>query len=197
MAQRGHRWKNWVENESTLLVLEEAALELKAAWDTDKKSPEHYPMHTEIVFSETMARLRGELPNEGPIKLPPPQPPPRRFCELVDEQTIKAVYEDQNNGSYQEALRIAASWHEQAYPTFRKLLRAVAVSYEIHSYGSGAIPKPRTHFLHKNLLEIADKVLAGLKLEGILEFLDDTCPCGRLHQADAIRKFRKRRSGEQ
>ena len=198
MAQRRHLWKRWLELESkaALLVLENAAMELKLAWEADMKSPNHYPIQTDILLSEIQAQLRGEQPAKGPIKLPPESPPPRRFSDLVEEGTIKAVYEDQNNGSYEAALKIAASRDEGAYAAFRKLMRAVEAAYEIRSYGWEAIPKPRIHFLHRNLLEIADTFVVGLTREGILEFLDDLCPCGRKHQSDAIRKLIKRRNGK-
>ncbi len=192
MSKNRHRWKESL-GDQTVGALEEAAKQLTLSWEADTKSPEDYPLNTEITFGETKARLRGEPQVQGPIKLPPPTPPPRSLSELLKEETIKAVYEDQNNGTYEDALKMAGAEDEKAHLTFRKLLRAIEAAYEIRAYGWEAIPKPRVHFLHRNLLEIAALVhLNDLTHQGLVEFLDDICPCGEKHNAEAIRKLRKR-----
>jgi hypothetical protein len=192
MSKNRHRWKELL-GDHAVGALEEAAKEFRLSWEADTKSPEYYPLHTEIAFGETKARLRGEPQVQGPIKLPPPAPPPRCLSELLKEKTIKAVYEDQNNGSYEDALKIAGGEDEKAHLTFRKLLRAIEAAYEIRAYGWEAIPIPRVHFLHRNLLEIAALVqLNDLTHQGLVEFFDDVCPCGEKHNAEAIRKLRKR-----
>jgi hypothetical protein len=199
---RASRWKKWVDV-GTVEVLEKAARELKSAWKADMRSPDKYPIWTDIVFTETEARLRGEPPKHGPVELPPrasrPAPPPRRLSELLNEQTVKIVYEQQNNGSYEDALKIAAAGPERngkAYSTFRKLLRAIEAAYGIDYCSSGieTIPTPKVHFLHRGLLDIADLARVNdLTHGGIVEFLDDLCPCGKRHTAEAIRKLRRRR----
>jgi len=126
--------------------------------------------------------------------LPKPPPPPTSLSELLDENVIKSLYEDQNNGSYEDALKIAWGNDKKAYRTFRKLLRAMESAYEISSYGWQAIPKPKVQFLHRNLLDIAALAeLNELTHQGLAEFLDDVCPCGERHSAEAIRKLRTRR----
>jgi hypothetical protein len=197
---RVSRWKKWVGND-VIKVLENATIELKSAWKADMRSPDHYPIWTDIVFGETVALLQGKplKPKHGPIKLPPlaPPPAPLHLSELLKEETVKSVYGLQNNGSYEDALKIAATRDEKAYSTFRKLLRAIEAAYEIDYCSSGfdAIPKPRVHFLHRNLLQIADSEnLQDLTLQGTVEFFDDICPCGKKHKTDAIRKLKKRSS---
>ena len=192
MSENQHRWKKSLGNE-IVEVLTEAAREIRLSWEADRLSGEYYPLHTDVTFHELKERLRGKPRVERPIKLPLPGRPPQHLYELIKEKTVKAVYEDQNNGGYEEALRIAGGENEKAHPTFRKLLRAIVAAYEIRSYGWEAMPKPRVHFLHRNLLEVA--ALAGLSdlmHQGFVEFLDDVCPCGERHTAEAVRKLRKR-----
>jgi len=67
------------------------------------------------------------------------------------------------------------------------------VAYVIIYYGLDSAPRPRVHFLHRELLDIVESEhLRDLSLEGIVEFLDDICPCGKKHKPDAVRKLRKR-----
>lgn len=55
------------------------------------------------------------------------------------------------------------------------------------------IPKPKVNFLHRELLAIAESLkLNELTTEGLAEFLDDLCPCGKTHNGEAIRKLTKR-----
>jgi hypothetical protein len=78
----------------------------------------------------------------------------------------------------------------------RKITRALDLAYLIIYQGIEQAPKPRVHFLHRSLLDIADSAhLRDLTPEGIVEFFDDVCPCGVKHRQDAIRKLRKRRTG--
>src|SRR5262249_18729108 len=107
--------------------------------------------------------------------------------------TIRAVYEQQNDGTYQEALKLAAFVDGKASSAWRKILHAVDAAYLIDRYGDQAAPKPRVQFLHRELLKIAALAdLNDLSHQGIVEFLDDLCPCGERHTAEAIRKLRKR-----
>ena len=103
---------------------------------------------------------------------------------------IEVIYESQNTDTYVGALKQASQGNRSK---FRKILRAAGKAYIMHQVGEHAGPPPKVHFLHRGLLEIAKLAgLAYLKDEGILEFLDDLCPCGKSHRPDAIRKLRKR-----
>jgi hypothetical protein len=195
VGKNQHRWKNSVDKRIRS-VLEEAAKALEWAWNLDKESPRSFPLNTWYLFSEIEEQLQDQPKVHKNIKLPPPPPPPKRVSELVDERTIRAVYEQQNAGTYREALKLAASDDGKASLAWRKILHAVEAAYFINHYGEQAAPKPRVHFLHRELLEIADAVdLKELTHQGIVEFLDDLCPCGKRHKAEAIRKLRKRWSG--
>src|SRR5712692_1240656 len=191
MSKNQHRWKESAGDQQ-VVVLEELARQLKNTWKWDLKDPKAYPLNTAVLLGETKARLRGESPPHGPIKIPPQ---PKCFSDLLEDKLIKSVYEDQNEGSYADALKQAASGFEEGVSAFRKILHAVQAAYQIDYVSLDLAPKPRVHFLHRNLLEIADLVDIGdLTHEGIVEFLDDLCPCGEKHKLDAIRKLRKRRS---
>lgn len=196
MGKNQHRWKNWVDDRFRS-VLEEAAKALEWAWKLDKESPRSYPLNTWYLFIRIEEQLE-EQPQDQPevhktIKLPSPPPPPKRLSELVDERAIGAVYEEQNDGTYKEALRLAASEDEKAPLAWRKILHAVDAAYLIARYGEQAAPKPRLHFLHRELLKIAALAdMNDLSHEGIVEFLDDLCPCGKKHKSEAIRKLRRR-----
>jgi hypothetical protein len=193
-----HRWKMSLVG-SDHRALDGAAGTLAWTWKMDIKSPKSYPLNTDYAFCQIKERIRdGQHPSLPPTermrsKLPPPPPPPKRLSELIHERTIRAVYEDQNAGRYGDALKLAA---RQNYPAFRRILNAIGQAYLIDYFGPDAAPRPRVHFLHRNLLEIADLLgLSDLKHDGIVEFLDDMCPCRKTHQPDAIRKLRKRLAG--
>ena len=122
----------------------------------------------------------------------------------MDEKTIKAVYEQQNDGSYEGALKVAASGERNGTSAWRKIWLAANAAYLIRFYGIEFIPRPRVQFLHRRLLEIADATgtnevaddsINKLTHAGIAEFLDDLCPCGKKHKAETIRKLRKRWTG--
>lgn len=197
MGKDQHRWKLSVSDHARR-VLEESAQRLKWAWETDKKYPKSYPSNTDCEFAEINRQLtKGSggksrtLQDTGQV---PPSPSlPKRLSELVHEKTIKTVYEQQNDGSYQGALKSAASGDEAAW---RKILRAVSAAYLVDRLSPELAPKPQIHFLHRELLDIANLTgLSEITHQGIVEFLDDLCPCGKRHQPEAIRKLRKRWTG--
>jgi hypothetical protein len=194
VSKNQHRWKTWADDRIRA-VLEEAAEALDWAWKRDQKDPESYPINTWYRFVQIEEQLEGQSNVGKGIKLPPPSPPPQTFCELVDDEIIGAVYEEQNEGTYKGALKQAAAEHGEGTSAWRKILRAVDGAYAVSYYGLEHAPKPRVHFLHRNLLAIVDSEhLRGLTLDGIVEFFDDVCPCGKKHQPDALRKLRKRKS---
>jgi len=181
--------------ETTWRTLEEGAETLRWAWDLDKKCPKLYPHNTGFAFNQIKAPLGSaeilEKPtNRKSSKGAIPPRPPKKFSQLIDDATIKLVYEDQNATSYKDALERAARGDRS---TFRKILRAIEKVYRIDQLGVEGVPPPKIHFLHKNLFEIANlSGLNELEDDGILEFLEDLCPCGKLHTIEAVRKFRKR-----
>lgn len=197
MSKNQHRWKKSLDA-NICGVLQDAAARLEWAWKVDTKHPRSFPVNTYYGFCEIRGWIdacqrtgQPEIERKG-LRLRRSRPP-KHFSELVNDGIIKAVYEDQNVGSYEDALKLAVSGDESSHFTFRKILNAVEPAYLIAHFGDDFAPKPRVHFLHRNLLEIVDLLhLSDLTHEGIVEFLDDLCPCGKRHTADAIRKLRKR-----
>ena len=65
----------------------------------------------------------------------------------------EAAYEDQNEGSYEDALIEARGGFGAGYRAMRKITRALDLAYLIIYQGIEQAPKPRVHFLHRSLLE--------------------------------------------
>ena len=197
VGKNQHRWKKSVDDRIRG-VLEEAAKGLEWAWKLDKKHARSYPINTWYLFVQIEERLEDKPVVRTGIKLPRPSPPPQSLSELVDDKTIGGIYEEQNEGSYKDALKQAAAGYGEGTSAWRKILRAVDGAYANNFYGIEHAPKPKVHFLHRNLLEIASLAqLSDLTHEGIAEFLDDLCPCGKTHKPDAIRKLRVRQTARQ
>lgn len=175
-------------------MLEEAARGLRWAWRVDGESPKKFPVNTWYMFIQIDEQLKNIPMSRTGIKIPPPPPPPEKLSDLLQEPTIRAAYQDQHDGSYEDALRQAAKGQGEGYSAWRKIMRALDLAYVIMYQGLDFAPMPRVHFLHRSLLEVADSEhLCDLNLNGIVEFFEDVCPCGKKHQPDAIRKLRKRR----
>jgi hypothetical protein len=200
MATNQHRWKLSVSDD-TLRVLEDLARRLNWAWETDRKDAKSYPINTHAVFAKIKTQLSKISRDKSKSELQTPRSVPagrvpKRLSDLVDERTIKAVYQEQNDGSYYAALKIAAYDNRKGASAWRKILLAVNAAYPICVYGVDFIPKPRVQFLHRNLLQIADALgVPDLTHAGMVEFLNDLCPCGNRHKPDTIRKLRARRNG--
>jgi hypothetical protein len=195
MGLNQHRWKASLVDEHASKALDGVADWLNWAWKEDMKSPKSYPLNTDYAFSEIRSRVKQRA--LGKVKrirtLPAPPPPPKQLSELVFEGTIKSIYEEQNDGTYQDALKQASLGTTHAYRVWRKIWRAMDAAYQVNYFGVELAPVPRVHFLHRNLLEIARLVgLADLTHNGVVEFLDDVCPCGRSHKSEAVRKLRNR-----
>jgi hypothetical protein len=197
VGKNQHRWKVWV-TEQARIILEESTSRLEWAWETDQNYPKSYPVTTDKMFSMIHAKLGLGKRRESGIqrrvqKLPSPSRPRKRLSKLLHEKAIKAVYENQNDGRYEDALKLAAAGEREGFAAWRKIWRAINDAYLIHVYGDEFIPRPRVQFLHRNLLKLADVVeIDDLKDEGIAEFFDDLCPCGKSHEPETIRKLKKR-----
>lgn len=188
-----HRWKNSAIGQ--IQHLENAAIELKESWSIDSGDPRSYPFMSEIVLNELRDRIRSRPRSTKLPSAPEPQPEsePEKLMDLIDEKVVGAVYEDQNSGNYKDALRKASAGGKQGLAAWRKILRSIDRAYEIEIHGAEVAPMPRVHFLHRELLDIAKLLkMDDLTSEGFVEFFDDLCPCGKKHQADAIRKLGQR-----
>jgi hypothetical protein len=123
-----HRWKKSVDD-YIRRVLEDAAEGLASARASDMKHPRRFPMNTDAMFDRIKSEIQeyqlGDRPKlaHKPSRLPRPRPP-RCLSDLADEQTIRVVYESQNVGTYDEALRVVAWGKRAASRTFQKILNA-------------------------------------------------------------------------
>jgi|GEM_PF-5079691 len=187
-----HRWMNSIDEWKVECLLE-GARQIKTAWGWDGEGKKEYPINTDYAFEKLGSRLKGQ-PGERILKrLPPPPPPPTRLSDILNEKRLRRVFEQQNTESFPQALRIAKSFRPDSFAMFRKIMNAIESALQIEMYGIEAIPKPRIHFLHRELLEIADIAgISDLHSEGFTEFFNDMCPCGKSHKADTIRKLRNR-----
>jgi len=188
-----------VTDEHKLSVIDGAREHLTWAWETDRDGSWSYPVHTDQAFFE----IKEEIKN---VHSPSQHQPQRKstklrlkrtiqsFSELISDRTVEIVYESQNSGNYKDALNCAAFGQDRsARLTFRRILKAAETAFEIDQIGIERFPKPRIHLLHRRLLELADQLgLSKLTHAGILEFLNDLCPCNSRHTIEAIRKLRKR-----
>lgn len=158
------------------------------------KSPNSYPLSTSFQlakFEQLLRRGRGGPKASNVWRRPRP---PKSFADLIPEDTIKAIYEDQNQERYEDAITRATLGFGDGLAAWRKISRAAEQAYVTEYYGIEFAPRPRVHFLHRNLLLClaASEELGDLSAQGIVEFLDDVCPCGERHEPDAIRKLKKR-----
>lgn len=104
------------------------------------------------------------------------------------------MYELQHSDTYEEALRLAGTRGRGATKAFHSLMRAARADYEVSFFGIDTIPRPKIHFLHRELLDVAAELgLDDLTNPGLEEFFQDVCPCSNKHKAEAIRKLRKRK----
>ena len=175
-------------------MLEEAAPGLAWAWTLDRKTPDRFPVNTWYQFVQIEELLQNKSVQREGVKLPRPSPPPKKLSDLVDDVTIKAVYEDHHESSYEHALVEARGGFGAGYRALRRIIRALDIAYVTIYHGLEHAPTPKVHFLHRSLLEIADSKLGDLTPVGIAEFFDDLCPCGIKHLPDTMRKLKKRRA---
>jgi len=192
-----HRWRQSVD-EPALAILDDAAGWLRQAWQSDSEDPKSYPINTSHAFAEIEHGLKDRWrPPEPPkpSKLPEPRTrEPQSLLDVVDEDVIAAVFEDQNEISYPAALKTARTdgWGK-GFAMWHKIVRATEATYRIDYFGIECVPRPRTQFLHRNVLMLVQASgLADLTVPGLIEFFDDICPCRKKHNADAIRKLRAR-----
>ena len=114
---------------------------------------------------------------------------------MVNEKTIKAVYENQNVGSYEEALKLTAAATKESASIWRKILRAIDDAYAIDRFGSEMAPVPRLHFLHRHLLRLAESEIlggGGWRQHALQNFFDHMCPCGKAHKQNTLGRLSKR-----
>jgi hypothetical protein len=193
-----HRWRKWVSDKRKLGVIDDTREKLIWAWKTDCDKSWSYPVHTDQVFFEIKQMIQKHQSSIQVRQTEVIKPKSKRsiesFSELISERTLELVYESQNSGNYQDALNCAAFGRDRlARRTLRRILKAAEIAVEIDQIGIERFPKPLIHLAHKRLLELAGQLgLNGLTHAGILEFVNDLCPCGKKHTLEQIRKLRIR-----
>jgi hypothetical protein len=187
-----HRWKNSVSDQIQH-HLENAAKELKESWSIDSGDPRLYPFMTQIVLDELRDRIRSRPRSTKLPTVPERQPETGTLMDLFKEKAVKTVYENQNIGSYKDAIRKASVGGKKGLAVWRKILRSIDQAYLIEIHGPEVAPMPRVRFLHRELLDIMKLLkIDDITREGFAEFFDDMCPCGKIHKADTIRKLGQR-----
>jgi hypothetical protein len=186
-----HRWKNSLTPEH-VAILEEAAGALKQAWEWDNESPESYPLNMDHALWETKLQLKGQRRKRKTTKMPAYRRP-KCLHDFIDESVVRMLYEQQHSESYQDALERAADGFGAGFAAWRKIVNCLPATYLLAMGGEWNLPKPKVHFLHRELLDIAASLgIDDLVKEGLAEFFDDLCPCGKKHNAETIRKLAKR-----
>jgi hypothetical protein len=185
-----------VEPREAVALLWEAKKQLKDAWKWDQQYPKTYPINTSYALSEVRAKLSMQARSRH-VKILSRLKKPRKLADLVPEKLIKTIWEEQNRGTYLDALRRAAvvdfKKHKESWKVFQGIVRAMETAFLVNFLGHEVLPKPKVSILHRGLNQIARDVrLQGLTGSGFAEFLDDLCPCGIMNHEGAVRKLWRR-----
>ena len=146
MSKNQHRWKEWIEDDRVRGILEGIGKGLERAWTLDRKSPKNFPINTWWLFVQVEEDLKDQ-PTEGGIKVRTPRIP-EKLSDLLAEPTIKGAYEDHNEGSYEDALKLAAVGYDEGYAAWRKIRRALDVAYmTLHYSIDSALCRESTFYI--------------------------------------------------
>lgn len=194
VSKNQHRWKRWLD-ELSVRIVEDLGELLDWSWKRDSDYPKSYPVNTLGVFRQFHEQLSPKHDRKSKRRGLRRPPPVRDFADLFHEADIKFIYEQQHDDLYSDALKIAAARNLGSSKAFHNLMKAAKASYDLSRGGEQYMPKPKIHFLHRELLEIAVRLaLDDLTNDGLQEFFEDICPCGKKHNAEAIRKLKKRKA---
>src|SRR6266481_4528785 len=142
VGKNQHRWKDWVDTR-VREILESGAEDLEWAWKRDRKYPKSYPVNTWYMFAQIEEQLQNRPPKGVQSTGIKRSPPPQTLSDLVGDNIIRFAYEDQNEGSYKEALKHARAGFGKGHRVFRKILRAIETAYLIELYNFDHAPTPR------------------------------------------------------
>ena len=190
-----HAWVGYLELPEIEPLLWQSVEPLKAAWKRDQKHPKAYPADTSYVLAEIQQRVTRRMGVRSPgrflsLKIP------KTLSELVSEGTIKSIWEENHNGSFEEAIaRAAASDYKnpnKSWKVFQGIIRAMETAYLVEYWGLEFMGMPKVNILHKGLDEIAAAGIGDQMERGFAEFLDDLCPCGLKKHREAVRKLASR-----
>lgn len=123
------------------------------------------------------------LVSEGPSSWPPSQ-------RDMDQGFLELLYWKRFN----EPLWIALQKSESGDLRALRRVNRVAEDYERLRFGKGPIKAAKGDPDHAALLEFGlDLGLSTLGPEELADCFDDICPCGKVHDADALKKQRSRK----
>jgi len=186
-----HRWKKSL-GPRVVEVLEKTAEVLEVSWKVDNEYPNSYPTNTDHTLSETKAKLKSKAPVVHSSKeLRKSRALAKSLYDLVDDEVVRTLYEQQYD-SYSRTVKQASKGFGRRFGAWRKIVKCLTPAYPIKFGVNDLMPKTRVHLLHRKLLEIAKSLEPDLSKEGLVEFLDDICPCGKKHEAEAIWKLGRR-----
>lgn len=185
-----------VEPREAVARLWEAKKKLKDAWGWDLQDPKGYPINTSYALSQARASLTLRVRTRR-VKILGRLKKPRKLADLVPEKLIKTIWEEQNRGTYLDALRRASvidiKKHQESWKVFQGIVRATETAFLVNFLGNVVLSKPKVSILHRGLNKIARDVgLQGLTRSGFAEFLDDLCTCEITNHEGAVRKLWRR-----
>jgi hypothetical protein len=193
-----HAWEKWIESKETRKLLWQGKKRLKLAWLQDQKYPKSYPMNTWQALSEIQQNVSPPPIASKSATLPSPiYKKPRTLAELVPTASIKTIWEENHNGSFESAIIRAIPMgpndQKKSWQAFQGIVRAIEIAYLVDYWGWELLPRPRVNILHRQLDKIAKAAGLGDQLDkGVAEFLDDLCPCGLRRHQESVRKSRSR-----
>jgi len=191
-----HAWAGWVDPEIRDRLWAARKL-LKAAWNSDQKSPKQYPMDTSWALAQIEQAVAKNKPDKHTRISFRKLLNPRTLADLVPEEQISAVWAEYNSGTFKDAIRRAAQINysntKKSWKLFKTITRAIEATYLASFLGHEFLSKPKVNILHTGLDQIAKTAgLEGQTQAGFVEFLDDLCPCGLKSHKGAVRKLSKR-----
>ena len=191
-----HAWAGWVESAEVRKLLWQSAERLEVAWKRDQKYPKSYPLNTSYVLAEIRQSVTRHMGARSTKFLPLPKTP-KSLAELIPEKTVKAIWEENHRGTFEEAIAQAATadykGSKKSWKIFQGIIRAIESAYLVDYWGLEFMAMPKVNILHKGLDEIAKAAGIGDQTEkGFAEYLDDLCPCGVKKHREAVRKLSSR-----
>jgi hypothetical protein len=192
-----HAWAEWVESEEVRHLLWKSKDWLKQAWKYDQEDPKSYPINTYLALVEIESSLKNPQGPRPRTRLSTKVKIPRTLWELISERTVKAIWEDNHSGSFEEAIAQATPTHydevRKSQKVFKAIVRAIETAYVVDYVSWELLLRPKVNILHRGLNEIAKAAGVGDQTEaGFAEFLDDLCPCGLKNHREAVRKLSSR-----
>ena len=188
-----HAWAGYLESPEVINLLWKSRERLKVAWKRDQEHPKSYPVNTSFALAEIRLGVTGQ-PAVRPVKHLRLPTTPRRLTELVSERTVKAIWEENHSGRFEDAIAQAAATDREnpnrSWKIFQSIIRAIESAYLVDYVSLDLLQRPKVNILHTGLHEIAKAAGIGDQTEkGFAEFLDDLCPCGLKNHREAVRKL--------